>query len=70
MFLDGAPELIRARMQARQGHYMPTGLLDSQLRTLERPAADERGVVTVNIDATPEEILRSAVVELQRNLAS
>ena len=67
VFLDGAPELIRTRMLARTGHYMPPGLLDSQLRTLERPVADEPSVVAVNIDATPDEIVRSAVAALQRD---
>jgi gluconokinase len=51
LFLDGNPDLIRARMVARQGHYMPAGLLDSQLRTLERPGAEEADVHRVEIDA-------------------
>lgn len=41
LHLDGSPELIGERMAARMGHYMPTGLLDSQLATLEPPADDE-----------------------------
>ena len=54
VFLDGDPELIRTRMTARQGHYMPAGLLDSQLRTLERPGGDESDVYRVEIDAPLE----------------
>ncbi len=37
------PATLRARMQARRQHFMPTALLDSQLKTLEPLAADETG---------------------------
>lgn len=42
--LAGDRELILQRMRARTEHYMPTSLLDSQLRDLEPLAADEAGV--------------------------
>jgi carbohydrate kinase (thermoresistant glucokinase family) len=42
--LAGERALIAARMQARTEHYMPTSLLDSQLRDLEPLGADEAGV--------------------------
>jgi gluconokinase len=42
VFLDGSRELLERRIAARQGHFMPPSLLDSQLATLERPAPDER----------------------------
>jgi gluconokinase len=42
--LDGAREVIAQRMQARTAHFMPTSLLDSQLRDLEPLQADERGM--------------------------
>jgi gluconokinase len=35
VFLDGAPELLKARMAAREGHFMPPSLLATQLVTLE-----------------------------------
>ena len=41
--LDGARELIAARMGARTAHFMPASLLDSQLRDLEPLGADEAG---------------------------
>lgn len=37
------PAILRARMQARRQHFMPTSLLDSQLSTLEPLGADESG---------------------------
>ncbi len=42
--LTGERELIAQRMQAREGHYMPLSLLDSQLATLEPLQDDERGL--------------------------
>jgi carbohydrate kinase (thermoresistant glucokinase family) len=42
--LTGERDLIEQRMRARTEHYMPTSLLDSQLRDLEPLAADEAGV--------------------------
>ncbi|MCB1752711.1 MAG: gluconokinase [Gammaproteobacteria bacterium] len=41
IFLDGTQALIAERMAARTGHFMPTGLLDSQFATLEPPGPDE-----------------------------
>ncbi len=40
--LDGSRDLITARMTARQGHYMPLSLLDSQFAALEPPARTKR----------------------------
>ena len=37
------PGILRARMQARHLHFMPTALLDSQLATLEPLQEDEAG---------------------------
>jgi gluconokinase len=42
--LTGARGLIAERMRARGAHYMPTSLLDSQLRDLEPLGAGEAGI--------------------------
>ena len=42
--LSGERDVIAGRMQSRSGHYMPTCLLDSQLRDLEPLQADEAGL--------------------------
>jgi gluconokinase len=65
VFLDGSKALLTQRMGSREGHFMPTSLLESQLATLERPD-DEIGVVTVNIDNTPDDITRLAIANLQK----
>lgn len=38
VYLKGSYDLILSRLQARQGHYMPPGLLQSQFEDLEEPA--------------------------------
>lgn len=47
--LTGSYEVLRERMNAREGHFMSPSLLDSQLATLENPAIDERAI-SVDID--------------------
>ncbi len=47
--LSGSREVIAARMGSREGHFMPTSLLDSQFATLEIPGADENAI-SVDID--------------------
>jgi gluconokinase len=64
VFLDAPVALIRERLAARRGHYMPATLLDSQLATLERPGPDE--AVEVQASGTPEETARAVVAALRR----
>jgi gluconokinase len=52
--LSGTRDAIRRRMAAREGHFMPLSLLDSQLATLEPPGPDEQ-VITVELGGTPQE---------------
>jgi carbohydrate kinase (thermoresistant glucokinase family) len=66
--LHGAPELLAARMQSRQGHYMPATLLQSQLDTLEPPGADERAL-TLDIAADVAAQVRAAVQHLKETQA-
>jgi carbohydrate kinase (thermoresistant glucokinase family) len=70
LFLNGKPELIRDRMQQRQGHYMQAGLLDSQFQTLEAPKQDEGDVIELDIDQTVDAILHKALDHLEHHLQS
>lgn len=54
--LHGSRELLLERMQQRQDHFMPASLLDSQLATLEPPAAALR----LDIALTPQEIVSAS----------
>ncbi|RMI91915.1 gluconate kinase [Streptomyces sp. ZS0098] len=63
LHLDGSPELIAARITARQGHFMPPELLRTQLADFEPLGDDETGSA-VPIDGTPQEtaaLARAAV---------
>ncbi len=61
--LNGSKETIAKRLAARQDHFMDTGLLDSQLATLEPLEKDEYGF-TVNIDQSVAQIVASIVSQL------
>lgn len=52
VWLTGSEQILRDRMAAREDHYMPADLLDSQFETLETP--DD--VPAVDIDTEPEKI--------------
>jgi len=54
VLLEGEPELIRARLAARCGHYMNPQLLDSQFAILERPL----DALCLAIDASPATLAR------------
>jgi gluconokinase len=64
VYLQGSHELIRQRMAARHGHFMPTALLDSQFATLEEPSPDENPI-TVDVSGSPEEIAREIADRLR-----
>lgn len=61
--LTGSKAVLQARMNERRGHFMPAGLLDSQLATLQPPEADE---VAVNLDIAeqPDRIVERALAFL------
>ncbi|MGW0363732.1 gluconokinase [Streptomyces sp. NPDC002990] len=63
--LTGERPLIEERMAARQGHFMPATLLESQFATLEPLQTDELGVA-VDVFGTPEEITERALDALRR----
>ena len=60
--LSGGRELIHGRMAARRDHYMPVGLLDSQIATLE-PIEQDENAITLEVDATADQIT-SRILEL------
>jgi carbohydrate kinase (thermoresistant glucokinase family) len=61
--LTGSPELLTERITARTDHFMPPALLASQLALLEPLQADEHGV-TLDVAATPDELVADAVAAL------
>jgi gluconokinase len=67
IFLDVAPDVVRERLQSRQGHFFPADLLASQYRDLEAPAPDEHVLhIPVTSPATaPDEVVTQILTALQ-----
>ena len=66
--LDGSHAVIKRRMEARTGHFMPPSLLVSQFATLEPPAPDE-DAVQVDIDQPLPDIVAEIVAQLGQRAA-
>ena len=64
IYLAGSFELIWARMQTRQNHYMKADMLQSQFTTLEPPPPDEALHVSINQSVT------DMVAHILQNIAS
>ena len=63
LHLTGDPGLIRQRMENRRDHFMPPGLLDSQLETLESPRPDEP-LFEIDVAGSAEDIAEAVVRSL------
>jgi gluconokinase len=68
VFLKGDQQLISGRLACRHGHFMPTGLLESQFEALEEPSADEHPIV-ISIDRRPREIVDELLAIIGPTLA-
>jgi gluconokinase len=68
LHLTGDASVIRQRMESRSGHYMPPGLLDSQLATLE-PALPGETLHQIDISGTVEGITEAAIRSLSGGTA-
>ena len=62
IYLDGSRQTILQRVSARQHHYMPPALLDSQLEALEKPAYG----LHVNIALPPDQIIEEIMSKLNK----
>lgn len=60
--LHGSDDVLHARVQGRQGHFMPASLLDSQLAALEPLDGDEAGLVLDVAQPVNELVARALAV--------
>jgi gluconokinase len=63
VFLAGSKATIAPRLAARQAHFMPSSLLDSQFADLEEPGPDEP-YIRVDVGPPPAAIADAVVREL------
>jgi gluconokinase len=64
VYLKGGHDLVARRLAARDDHFMPRSLLESQFAALEEPQPGERAIV-VSISPHPREIVETIVKELE-----
>ena len=55
--LEGSRDLLERRIAARENHFMPPSLLQSQLATLEKPKPDEHAI-TIDISGSKEQVMQ------------
>lgn len=67
MHLTGSRAVIAARMAARNGHFMPPALLDSQLAALEAPDAVE-AAITVDLDQPLDRIIAALLAGMEKEI--
>ncbi|WP_018477898.1 NADP-dependent phosphogluconate dehydrogenase [Pontibacter roseus] len=61
IYLDGTRDTILERLQARNAHFMPPVLLDSQLEALEKPAYG----IHVDVSMSPEQIVNQVETKIK-----
>ncbi len=64
VYLHGPAAVLAERLQGRSGHYMPASLLQSQLDTLEPPAADEHALAA-DITQPPADLVAAVLRQLE-----
>lgn len=63
VYLQGNRTLVGHRLAARQGHFMPKSLLQSQFDALEEPAPEEQAII-IQLGETPTTIVDKIIVAL------
>ena len=64
LYLKVSEPVLRQRLHARRGHYMPPTLLPSQLATLEEPSPEEPAL-TVPVERTVEATIEDVIAALR-----
>jgi gluconokinase len=64
LHLHADVQVLRRRMEQREGHFMPARLLDSQLEALE-PLGDDEVGAAVDVSGTVEQVVDRALAVLR-----
>ncbi len=65
VYLRGSQEVMAGHLARRSGHFMPAGLLQSQIDTLEEPGPDE-DPLTVDVGTSPAEVAAQIIRRLSQ----
>lgn len=64
--LQACEDVLRERVGARRGHYMPASQVSAQLRTHEEPAVDETDVFPINAELSVELVVEEIAWRLSK----
>ncbi|KAJ4144514.1 hypothetical protein LMH87_003395 [Akanthomyces muscarius] len=67
IYLKVSPEVLLARIKARNGHFMKDSMLKSQLDSLEEPLASETDVITVDADVELSDVTNSVISSVRHS---
>jgi len=65
VYLHAREEVLIARVQARQGHYMGANMVHSQCSILEAPGKEETDVISVDVSGSIEEVEAEALAKIR-----
>ncbi|KAL5966736.1 Thermoresistant gluconokinase [Taenia solium] len=66
VFLRAPRDVLEARILQRRGHFLPPGIIQSQLETLEVPCVGVENFLVVDATLRPDEIVAKILVQLNR----
>jgi gluconokinase len=65
VYLHAREEVLIARVQARQGHYMGANMVHSQCSILEPPGKEETDVISVDVSGSIDEVEEEALAKIR-----
>ncbi len=61
VMLQGSQHVLKQRTADREGHYMGTEIVESQLESLESPGVEETGIIPVDVTVKKEEVVEEVL---------
>jgi gluconokinase len=61
IYLRASEELLLQRVGERQGHFMKTSMVKSQLQSLEEPQSKEKDVIAIDVSGSQSAVKNMAV---------
>ncbi|TQV94129.1 hypothetical protein V2A60_002810 [Cordyceps javanica] len=67
VYLKVSPNVLLARIKARNGHFMKDSMLKSQLDSLEEPLLEETDVITVDANVGLSDVTSNAIYSVRKS---